>query len=94
MFSQISHLAIVSHHTAQLAQFHEAAFGMRTCGKTRPGRAVTVGAGYVGRNINRRRAGRRGLDRISIQLDDGDTVFERVRPNRTERRVGPKETCG
>ena len=80
MFSKINHVAIVSDNYAQLAQFYEAAFGMRTSAKTRPGRAVTVGDGYVGLNINPRRAGRSaGLDHFGIQVDDCETVFERMR---------------
>jgi catechol 2,3-dioxygenase-like lactoylglutathione lyase family enzyme len=80
MFSKINHVAIVSENYAQLAQFYIAAFGMRTSDKTRPGRAVTVGDGYVGLNINPRRAGRSaGLDHFGIQVDDCETVFERMR---------------
>ena len=60
MFSKINHVAIVSDNYAQLAQFYEAVFGMTTSAKTRPGRAVTVGDGYVGLNINPRRACRSG----------------------------------
>src|ERR1700758_4406816 len=80
MFSKINHVAIVSDNYAQLAQFYEAVFGMRSSAKTRPGRAVTVGDGYVGLNINPRRAGRSaGLDHFGIQVDDCETVFERMR---------------
>jgi len=80
MFSKINHVAIVSENYAQLAQFYIAAFGMKTSDKTRPGRAVTVGDGYVGLNINPRRAGRAaGLDHFGIQVEDCETVFERVR---------------
>ena len=44
---------------------------MKTSDKTRPGRAVTVGDGYVGLNINPRRAGRSaGLDHFGIQVED------------------------
>src|SRR5437588_2243217 len=82
MFCKINHVAIVSENYAQLAQFDIAAFGMRTSDKTRPGRAVTVGDGYVGLNINPRRAGRSaGLDHFGIQVDDVETVFERMRKN-------------
>ena len=38
-------------------KFYEAAFGMRTAADTRPERAVTVSDGYVGLNINPRKAG-------------------------------------
>src|SRR5712672_4331303 len=80
MFSKINHVAVVSENYAQLAQFYIAAFGMRTSEKTRPGRAVTVGDGYVGLNINPRRAGRSaGLDHFGIQVEDCDTVFSRMR---------------
>jgi catechol 2,3-dioxygenase-like lactoylglutathione lyase family enzyme len=80
VFSKINHVAIVSENYAQLAQFYEAVFGMQTSAKTRPGRAVTVGDGYVGLNINPRRAGRSaGLDHFGIQVDDCETAFERMR---------------
>jgi catechol 2,3-dioxygenase-like lactoylglutathione lyase family enzyme len=82
MFSKINHVAIVSENYAQLAQFYIAVFGMRTSDKTRPGRAVTVGDGYVGLNINPRRAGRAaGLDHFGIQVEDCETVFSRMREN-------------
>src|SRR5213596_195421 len=80
MFSKINHVAIVSENYAQLAQFYIAAFGMRTSAKSRPSRAVTVGDGYVGLNINPRRAGRSaGLDHFGIQVEDADLCFERMR---------------
>ena len=80
MFSKINHVAIVSEDYAQLSQFYQACFGMKTSDKTRPGRAVTVRDGYVGLNINPRRAGRSaGLDHFGIQVDDVETVFERMR---------------
>src|SRR3954464_5172414 len=80
MFSKINHVAIVSDNYAQLAQFYHAAFGMNFSDKTRPGRAVTVGDGYVGLNINPRRAGRSaGLDHFGIQVEDCETVFDRMR---------------
>src|SRR5215813_5076954 len=80
MFSKINHVAIVSYDYAQLAQFYEAVFGMRTSAKTRVGIAVTVGDGYVGLNINPRRAGRAaGLDHFGIEVEDVETVFDRMR---------------
>ena len=80
MFSKINHVAIVSENYAQLAQFYQAVFGMTTSDKTRPGRAVTVRDGYVGLNINPRRAGRSaGLDHFGIQVEDCETAFERMR---------------
>ena len=80
MFAKINHVAIVSDHYGQLAEFYKAAFGMKTSDKTRAGRAVTVGDGYVGLNINPRRAGRSaGLDHFGIQVEDTPTAFERIK---------------
>jgi len=80
MFSKINHVAIVSENYALLEQFYRAVFGMRISEKTRPGRAVTVGDGYVGLNINPRRAGRAaGIDHFGIEVEDAETAFERLR---------------
>jgi catechol 2,3-dioxygenase-like lactoylglutathione lyase family enzyme len=80
MFSKINHVAVVSEHYAELAQFYTAVFGMKTSDKTRPGRAVTVRDGYVGLNINPRHAGRpAGLDHFGIQVEDTETAYERMR---------------
>ena len=80
MFSKINHVACVSDNYGQLAEFYKAVFGMKTSERTRPGRAVTVGDGYVGFNINPRRAGRSaGLDHFGIQVEDCPTVFERMK---------------
>jgi catechol 2,3-dioxygenase-like lactoylglutathione lyase family enzyme len=80
MFSRINHIAIVSENYAKLAQFYQAVFGMRTSDKTRPGRAITVGDGYLGLNINPRRAGRAaGLDHFGIEVADAETAFARMR---------------
>jgi predicted enzyme related to lactoylglutathione lyase len=79
-FAKINHVAIVSDNYGQLAEFYKAAFGMATSAKTRNGRAVTVGDGYVGLNINPRRAGRSaGLDHFGIQVEDCPTAFERMK---------------
>ena len=80
MSAKINHVAIVSDHYAQPAQFYEAVFGMKTSPKARAGRAVTVGDGYVGLNINPRRAGRSaGLDHFGIEVNDVEPVLERMR---------------
>jgi catechol 2,3-dioxygenase-like lactoylglutathione lyase family enzyme len=79
-FSKINHVAIVSENYAQLAKFYESMFGMNTSAKTRPTRAVTVGDGYVGLNINPRRAGRpAGLNHFGIQVEDAELVYDRMR---------------
>ncbi len=68
MFAKLNHVAIVSENYAQLCKFYEAMFGMTTSSKTRPARAVTVRDGYVGLNINPRRAGRSaGFDHFGIR---------------------------
>jgi predicted enzyme related to lactoylglutathione lyase len=80
MFSKINHVAIVSENYALLAKFYEAVFGMKHSNYERAARAVTVGDGYVGLNINPRRAGRSaGLDHFGIQVEDCETAFERMR---------------
>ena len=79
MFAQINHVAICSPNWPMMARFYEAVFGMRTSAKTRPGRAVTVGDGYVGLNINPRRAGRSaGLDHFGIEVEDAEAAFARL----------------
>src|SRR5438270_2826131 len=79
MFSKINHVAIVSENYALLAKFYQAVFGMKSSNLERAGRAVTVGDGYVGLNINPRRAGRSaGLDHFGIQVEDCDTAFGRM----------------
>jgi catechol 2,3-dioxygenase-like lactoylglutathione lyase family enzyme len=80
MFSKINHIAIVSENYARSALFYQAVFGMRTSDKTRTGSAQTVGDGYVGLNINPRRAGRpAGLDHFGIEVEDAETAFARLR---------------
>jgi len=80
MFSKINHVAIVSENYALLAKFYQAVFGMKPSNLERAARAVTVGDGYVGLNINPRRAGRSaGLDHFGIQVEDCETAFERMR---------------
>ena len=58
VFAKINHVAIVSEKYALLASFYESLFGMKRSPKGKINRAVTVGDGYVGLNINPRRAGR------------------------------------
>jgi catechol 2,3-dioxygenase-like lactoylglutathione lyase family enzyme len=80
MFAKINHIAIVSDNYAQLGKFYEAVFGMKNSPLQRATQAITVGDGYVGLNINPRRAGRSaGLDHFGIEVEDVETVFERMR---------------
>ncbi len=80
MFAKINHVAIVSQQYALLSYFYQAIFGMKTS-KTfdRSVRAITVGDGYVGLNINPRKAGRpAGLDHFGAEVEDVPTVLERL----------------
>src|SRR5580765_1126658 len=80
MTAKLKHIALVSDNYATQGKFYEAAFGMRTAADPRPDRAVTVGDGYVGLNINPRKAGRpAGLDHFGIQVEDVETAFDRMR---------------
>ena len=80
MFAKINHVAVVSEKYALLGKFYESLFGMKMSGTKNPARAITVGDGYVGLNINPRKAGRpAGLDHFGIQVEDVETVFDRMR---------------
>lgn len=80
MPAKLNHIAIISENYALSARFYEAVFGMRTASVARPRRAVTVGDGYVGLNINPRKTGRPArLDHFGIQVDDVEAALERIR---------------
>ncbi len=88
MFAKINHVAIVSEKYALITKFYEAAFGMYQS-KTSPKSALTVGDGYVGLNINPRKAGRpAGLDHFGIEVEDVETAFDRMRTKYPDRRLG------
>ena len=80
MFTKINHIAIISDNYTASATFYEVMFGMRTSAKTKTERAISVGDGYVGLNINPRSAGRPArLDHFGVQVDDVEDVFARMR---------------
>ncbi len=80
MASKINHVAIMSGNYALESKFYESMFGMRNSAKARPTRAVSIGDGYVGMNINPRRAGRPGrLDHFGIQVDDLEATTARMK---------------
>ena len=88
MASKINHVAIMSGNYALESKFYEAMFGMKGSPKGRPARAVSIGDGYVGLNINPRRAGRPGrLDHFGIQLDDLQATVARIREHYPEIEV-------
>ena len=80
MFAKINHVAIVSEKYSLLANFYSSLFGMRSSPEKGVSRAITVGDGYVGLNINPRKAGRpAGLDHFGIEVEDVETAFDRMR---------------
>ena len=79
MAARINHVAIMSGNYALESKFYESYFGMKNSTKARPTRAVSIGDGYVGMNINPRRAGRPGrFDHFGIQVDDLEGTMERL----------------
>jgi len=80
MFAKINHVAIVSQQYALLANYYQSVFGMATSPNfKRAVRAITVGDGYVGLNINPRKAGRpAGLDHFGVEVEDVQTVLDRL----------------
>lgn len=79
MASKINHVAILSGNFALESRFYEACFGMKTSPRSRPTRAVSIGDGYVGMNINPRRAGKPArLDHFGVQVDDLDGTVARI----------------
>src|SRR5258706_5110333 len=80
MPAKIKHIAIVSDQYALEGRFYEAVFGMRSAADKRPERAVTVSDGYVGLNINPRKAGRpAGLDHFGVEVEDAERVCALLR---------------
>ncbi len=79
MFAKLKHVATVSENYTLVGRFYEAVFKMRTSGRARPESAVVVGDGYIGLNINPRRAGRQaGFDYLGSGPSSG-------RPERKHR---------
>ncbi|HLG74349.1 MAG TPA: VOC family protein [Chloroflexota bacterium] len=80
MTAKMKHLAIVSSNYAIEGQFYQALFGMRTfASDNRLQSAVAVSDGYVGLNVNPRKAGRQaGFDHFGFEVDDVEQVFARA----------------
>ena len=88
MLAKIKHMATVSENYPLVGKFYEAVFKLHTSARTRPDSAVTVGDGYVGLNINPRRAGRQaGFDHFGFEVDDVETVFSRFKSKYPSIRV-------
>ena len=80
MFAKLNHLAIISENYTLNARFYEAMFGMRGAARARIENAIAVTDGYVGLNINPRRAGRgASLEHFGVEVEDVETVFQRMR---------------
>ncbi|HSU75507.1 MAG TPA: VOC family protein, partial [Burkholderiales bacterium] len=85
MTAKLRHIALISDQYALQGKFYEAAFGMRTAADPRPERAVTVGDGYVGLNINPRKPGRpAGLDHFGLEVDEVEPVLARLKKHGVE----------
>ena len=85
MTAKLKHIALVSDNYALQGKFYEAAFGMRTSADPRPERAVTVGDGYVGLNINPRKPGRpAGLDHFGLEVDEVEPVLAKLKKHGVE----------
>ncbi len=80
MFAKLNHLAIVSDNYAGLGIFYRAVFGLKSKDHARfEASALSLSDGYLGMNINPRMAGRQaGIDHFGIQVEDVETVRERV----------------
>ncbi len=79
MFAKINHVAIISDQYAMVSRFYEVLFNLKTSPKANQMSAITVGDGYVGLNINPRKPGRAGgLDHFGVEVEDTETVFERM----------------
>lgn len=88
MLAKLKHVAIVSDQYALLGKFYEAVFGMKAAASKRPERAIVVGDGYVGLNINPRKAGRQaGLDHFGFEVEAVEVVFARLREKYPSVRV-------
>jgi catechol 2,3-dioxygenase-like lactoylglutathione lyase family enzyme len=81
MPAKINHIAIVSQQYALLSYFYQSIFGMKTSATNkRTVRAITVGDGYVGLNINPRKAGRpAGMDHFGVEVDDAMATLDRMK---------------
>ena len=81
MFAKLNHLAIVTDQYALMGKFYECAFGLKEGKKkANSARALSIGDGHVGININPTKPGRKlGLDHFGFEVEDVETFFERCR---------------
>jgi predicted enzyme related to lactoylglutathione lyase len=80
MFAKIKHVAIVSDNYALMGRFYQSMFKLRLSERARPESAVAMGDGYVGMNINPRRAGRQaGFDHFGFEVEDVQLACGRLK---------------
>jgi len=80
MFAKLNHVALISDNYAAQSVFYRALFDLKTASTARnEASAMAMGDGYVGMQIIPRFPGRQaGIDHFGVQVDDVDTVRERV----------------
>lgn len=80
MFAKLNHVALISDNYAAQSVFYRALFDLKTASTARnEASAMAMGDGYVGMQIIPRMPGRQaGIDHFGVQVDDLDTVRERV----------------
>lgn len=79
MPAKLKHAAIVSSNIETLGEFYERLFGMKRESSRGPG-AVVVSDGYIGLNINGRKAGRQaGLDHFGFEVEDVEAIRAKLR---------------
>jgi len=80
MFAKLNHVALISDNYAAQSVFYRALFDLKTASTARnEASAMAMGDGYVGMQIIPRFPGRQGgIDHFGVQVDDIDTVKERV----------------
>src|SRR5476651_935563 len=80
MFAKLNHVALISDNYGAQSIFYKALFDLKTGSSAKfESTAIAIGDGYVGMNIIPRFPGRHsGFEHFGIQVDDVDTVRERV----------------
>ena len=80
MFAKLNHVALISDNYAAQSVFYRALFDLKSGSTARhEASAMAIGDGYVGMQIIPRFPGRQGgIDHFGVQVDDVDTVRERV----------------
>jgi catechol 2,3-dioxygenase-like lactoylglutathione lyase family enzyme len=79
MIAKINHLTILSEDNYALGRFYQGFFHMRPAGTDEATRAVRIGDGHVGLNINPRLSGYPAqLDHFGIEVDDIELALARM----------------